>query len=772
MKKDQFPFEMKLVKINQLHHPAAKDLEILLILQGKAVILMKDQRIELKADDLLLINPYHSYQLIGETSNLILRLKISPEVAPFFKENHLPLFDDLLQQASLDELKEILAHLMSAYFKNTEKTVLEAYQYFFSLLHKLVQHHRLPTKLLPQPLLMPTDHPQIKQIQEMIQNHYTEDLTLEAAAEEIQRSYHYVSRLFKQETGVTFTEYLNLVRLHYALEELLATRNTIFKIAINNGFANTKQFNQVFKKRFKLSPGKYREHYLRTREFEELSADDFHELNHGEALQELARYLVKKEIDDEIAEETQRIQLNAAKIPMRKTIQTRKILKIGAAIEGLNRTVQAEIRLIQKELAFDTAQIIGFCEETNVENDVILISEHIRNNQLFDFLEEVQLTPLIKLRPSEKLQGLPEIQAWCDEQLAVLRHLANRYGKAAVQNWLLEWDVSQLPQEAVSIGIWGYVYLYRQVKKILPELKVGVLSLVDLDPQQISHFTDFLEEQKRQHTLPSFISFEADPYLTPTIKEKHATSFKAYQAEFLEVLKKMTKRIQQEPEFSSWDPDFFLTDWNTLVGEGNTYSGAYFRAALILDDLLWLVNEVAGIACWLNIKIKERQSGKREDNCMSVFLYLKLKRPLYFALQFLRRLRGEVLHLGSNHILTRNEGSYRLLLYNASHLDPIHAINSYQIHYETKNIHVQLKNLPKSRYSIRKYILDKDHGSVYNDWIQIGDHSELDAEQLEYLAQKTLPQFQLSKEDILDTYEFESLLTINACHLYVFQSIF
>jgi AraC-like DNA-binding protein len=65
--------------------------------------------------------------------------------------------------------------------------------------------------------------------------------------------------LFKAETGETFTEYLTGIRCEKAAELLVNSERTILDVAISCGFGNLSHFYHVFKKRFGLSPKRYRE---------------------------------------------------------------------------------------------------------------------------------------------------------------------------------------------------------------------------------------------------------------------------------------------------------------------------------------------------------------------------------------------------------------------------------------------------------------------------------------------------------------------------------
>ena len=80
-----------------------------------------------------------------------------------------------------------------------------------------------------------------------INRNYREDITLEKAAAVLHFSPSYFSKLFKRLTGMNFVNYINVVRVEKAIEELQTTAKKITDIAVDCGFSNVRTFNRVFK---------------------------------------------------------------------------------------------------------------------------------------------------------------------------------------------------------------------------------------------------------------------------------------------------------------------------------------------------------------------------------------------------------------------------------------------------------------------------------------------------------------------------------------------
>ena len=86
----------------------------------------------------------------------------------------------------------------------------------------------------------------------------TEEISLDDVARRVNMSTFYFCKMFKKATGVTFTEYLSLVRVSKAKNLLLNPNLRISEIAFEVGFQSLTHFNRVFRKIVGQSPTQYR----------------------------------------------------------------------------------------------------------------------------------------------------------------------------------------------------------------------------------------------------------------------------------------------------------------------------------------------------------------------------------------------------------------------------------------------------------------------------------------------------------------------------------
>ena len=91
-----------------------------------------------------------------------------------------------------------------------------------------------------------------------ISKNFASPLTLETVAKEVHLNPAYFSTIFKQATGSSFKEYLNMVRIEESKRLLANTEYSLIDIAVATGFEDQSYFSKVFKKFTGLTPKQYR----------------------------------------------------------------------------------------------------------------------------------------------------------------------------------------------------------------------------------------------------------------------------------------------------------------------------------------------------------------------------------------------------------------------------------------------------------------------------------------------------------------------------------
>ncbi|WP_155593349.1 helix-turn-helix transcriptional regulator [Lysinibacillus cavernae] len=91
-----------------------------------------------------------------------------------------------------------------------------------------------------------------------IEGQLTEEILLECLPTNVGYSKYHLSRIFKQETGLTIGEYIRIRRLAMAASYLIYSNASILTIAFTLQFQSQEAFTRAFKEVYALPPGKYR----------------------------------------------------------------------------------------------------------------------------------------------------------------------------------------------------------------------------------------------------------------------------------------------------------------------------------------------------------------------------------------------------------------------------------------------------------------------------------------------------------------------------------
>ena len=101
----------------------------------------------------------------------------------------------------------------------------------------------------------------IYSITSYIHAHYSEELSLELLADKFAISGCYLSHQFKDVTGFTLTDYIQMTRVRNVQSLLINTNAPITEVALPCGFNSFSQFNRVFHKHIGMSPSQYRKQF-------------------------------------------------------------------------------------------------------------------------------------------------------------------------------------------------------------------------------------------------------------------------------------------------------------------------------------------------------------------------------------------------------------------------------------------------------------------------------------------------------------------------------
>lgn len=169
-------------------------------------------------------------------------------------------FGAIAKQLGALGLGSELGHAEDAYF-SSQVLSPKTYRAMLRLLGVFSEH----LSLVSEEVAVGMDNaepPVVRRAKEFIEEHAAESITLGDLANAVNVSTFYLCKVFKKHTGLTYTQYVALVRINKA-KALLQNRNLrISEIAYGVGYQTFSHFNRVFNSLVGESPSRYRRRTL------------------------------------------------------------------------------------------------------------------------------------------------------------------------------------------------------------------------------------------------------------------------------------------------------------------------------------------------------------------------------------------------------------------------------------------------------------------------------------------------------------------------------
>lgn len=232
--------------------------EILLFIEGDAKYVVEDKTYTLEPYDIIIIrkNELHRIYHNSQTPYRRLILWVNPA---FFANNNCPEYEKQFLKAPLNVGHKIPASLVRSsglldaflrYKKYSENFSLDGN---IPILQTTIVEILYLINKITVFSAADTSKNSVKNIILYINNHYTEDLSLDLLENKFFISKYYLCRAFRKATGLTIHEYIRRKRLT-KVRELCDTGLSISNAAIQAGFGDYSSFYRAYQKEYGVSP--------------------------------------------------------------------------------------------------------------------------------------------------------------------------------------------------------------------------------------------------------------------------------------------------------------------------------------------------------------------------------------------------------------------------------------------------------------------------------------------------------------------------------------
>lgn len=247
-------FESNWHSAMQLHYYS----EMFYITRGNAVFKIEDQSINVKKDDLIIINPNveHSESSLGDEAFEYICIGIGNLKFSSFGDN--TNVDEPFFCCNLAEEQSIVLEYLNLLFNELAKKDKNYELYCDNIFSVLLEVMRKTEK---QFLLSDSHHrtsSSMIAVKKYIDAHYSEDITLDTLSELTFMNKFHLAHSFKKHIGVSPIQYLIARRLDNAKLLITTTNYSIEKISMILGFNSSSYFSQIFKRQVGMTPKEYK----------------------------------------------------------------------------------------------------------------------------------------------------------------------------------------------------------------------------------------------------------------------------------------------------------------------------------------------------------------------------------------------------------------------------------------------------------------------------------------------------------------------------------
>lgn len=235
-------------------------IEIVYLIHGDLEIQVNQKTTKLKEHDFVVINPMsiHSTRCMNGNTAILLQIptsfleKFMPDIREYSINVDLESKDPRVQ-TKLANIRSTLQDLWINYQFQAKGYEFRCYSLIFEVIFILI--HSFSYKLdRKERQKNQKNLERVRTIIEYVENHYTEQLSIAEIAGKVGLNEIYFSRFFKANMGMTFLEYLNMVRLEKIYVDLLNTNMPIKDIQEKHGFYNDKVFRRMFREIYGCTP--------------------------------------------------------------------------------------------------------------------------------------------------------------------------------------------------------------------------------------------------------------------------------------------------------------------------------------------------------------------------------------------------------------------------------------------------------------------------------------------------------------------------------------
>ena len=760
--------------IRDIDHKGGSDPELFFVFEGELSVAADERTYALGAEDFMVVNLQRPCRIIRKKNGLVGRIPLSREIISEYVDLYryeFECYSPQLREEHRRRLRRLIYQIFSNYYRGEGLEQLIVNAFYYQLIYRLCDGSLILRQQEGESAPGDADSELTGRILERIRRNYNQKISLSDLSDISYFSNAYLSKFIKKKTGRNFLELLNEERLGHALDELENSGKTIMKIALDNGFPNTASFGRIFRETYNESPSDYRKRIRKEKKAESVQAD-------SPWIEEKVRDFLESHRESYALNEQSERLLTCSVSDARPVEQPwRFLMNGGTAGDLLRADVRQHILMLHRELKFSYIRFwdiyapeLLLREKSSTENRNEAAEYNFsRLDMIIDFLLENEMRPYIELgnKPFLLMQSSVEtlsnirrtepfsnLQEYSDFLHSMVRHYVNRYGIEEVEKWYFEqWRSAE--QNDLKDYFETFETVYRTVKYFSSGIQVGGGGF---NRDQYNLFSDIIEAWKKRPVRPDFVSIYSYPFINRPGRPSEGQSRDMF------FMRKYLDHAASVLKAAGFDENsIHLTEWNFTISSRNPLNDSVFKGAYVMRNLIDQTGRIKMSGYWTASDLYSEfyDSGKIIAGGSGLITKDGIRKPAFYGYDFMCSLERYLLGAADNAMVTGSlhdnysivccgyaHPSYRYYAKPEKELSPAE-IETY-FDGETVRYSFIINGVKNGRYQIRIRRVNREYGSVQDEWLRMGLTNELSARDIRYLQQVCVPRITIGNTDITD----------------------
>lgn len=774
--KDTIGIELKIFLGENEEGHLHQEVELLYVMEGSLKLIVGEQEYRMQAEDVVAVNSnkHHAYR--SEPDCLFCRIHISYQTISDVIGTPLLLFwcnSTMEKGESYREFRKLLHELTNDHVNGRKGGNFYSYSLYYRLLHFLTTYYQIAKEDFYREEQEGKQEARLSEIISYVHGNYNRPISLQELADHLYLTKSYLSKYIKKNLGMNFLNYLNNIRIHHAMDDLIHTEHSITRIALDNGFTNTTVFNRLFKEYYQDVPSAYRQKmkYLKT---DEISGEKKKQLQDRLEQYFMTGALVKKEAEtSDVTDITADYREGEPYTPC-----WNQIINAGSAVDMMSYNLREHLLLAQRELGIRYIRFWDIFSQDmyfvgDIEKDEFNFG---KLDNILDFLIENRMLPFIELgeKPRRIQRTVSDFIVSPDNRTvfqsyeerlrgleALMEHLLGHYGEKQVSQWKFEiWDDRR---EETAQNRQPYNRLFQDtrdiIKKYIPKAQVGGAG------RHLGWFHSHTVEGIRQWIdegiYPDFLTYSYFPYSAGEFNREIYSKRKTDE----DNLRITLEELQEELAKSGFPTrEIYITDWNGTISDRNFTNDSCWKAAWMMKSYFDAVGKVDALAynCLSDCISQHYDTQGILNGCRGALSKDGIEKPSFHAMRFMGLLSPWMIQKGKDYMITTDrsqkiavachnfkERNYLYYLKPENEMGPEDQYRFFDDQ-DGKKVRFRLHQLPNGWYLQKTYVFNREHGSVLDEWMKMECMKNLRRDEEEYLKRASIPEITLQKFEVTD----------------------